>query len=182
MDLARAAHREALRDMQPPPAPRTPIPGLTCADAPAPPPRDSIFGQLFTLISRCLRQTMLLEDRFAAGDAPHNTAEPAPRASQPPPAAPAASDATQLHAERLYRETFEDERLQQDTRPAEDILDHIRSELGAASSRLAPRHQTPAPPSRRAIPIIPPGPEPALTALERSVVAYHQTRRPKPPD
>ncbi len=105
MDLARASHREALRDMQPPPEPRTPIPGLTYSHQPAPRPRDTAFGHLFAVISRCVRQTLLLEDRFDAEITDHPVPEPAPRTAptQPAPPATPATDTTRVHAERLYR-------------------------------------------------------------------------------
>ena len=184
MDLARAAHREALRDMQPPAAPRTPVPALTYASAP-PPPREAIFGQLFAVISRSVRQTMLLEDRLATGATDHPPPESAPRSSHPSPTPPArpAPDGTRIHADRLTREALEDECLHADTRPARDILAAIRSELAAAASGLPPRQTPePTPHPRRPIPIIPPGPEPSLTALGRAALLHHQTHPPKPPD
>ena len=184
MDIARAAHRGALRDMQPPPAPRIPIPGLTHTGTPAPPPRDAIFGQLFALISRSVRQTMLLQDRLATGTIDHPTPNPTPGIAQPPPSQQPAPDGTRTHADRLYQEPFEDECLQ-DTGSVEDILLKIRSELDAGvAPGLAPHPHTPEPArtGRRPIPLIPPGPEPALSAQERSALAYHRIHPPKPPD
>ena len=186
MDLVRAAHREALRDMQPPPE-RTPTPGSTYDHTPAPRPRDTIFGQLFALISRCLRQTMLLEDRFAAGDMRHPGPEiPAhgEPAAPPRPAAQTQADRTRICPDRLRPETLEDETRTPDNRPVPEILADIRTQFEAATPAGpipgAPRR---APASyRRPIPIIPPGPKIPLSAAERSALHYHMNRVPKKPD
>ncbi len=103
MELARAAQREALRDLEPPVKRRAPsLPGLP--DFEHIPHRsewwdhrDPAFGELFGKLCRCVRQAILLEARIAAGTldrpaAPAPTSGPADRAGpahQPTRARPA---------------------------------------------------------------------------------------------
>ena len=134
MELAEAAHREALCDIQPRPQRRaSPFPGM--ADQPAPFfPRDATYGQLFAKLSRCVRQTILLEARLAAGaydhyaPAPDRAVHAEPRQPGPPPKTyHNANDRPHLRPEQL-----EDESTVDAGRSAEEILVGICAELGAA--------------------------------------------------
>ncbi len=157
MELARAAQREALRDLEPPVKRRAPsLPGLP--DFEHIPHRsewwdhrDPAFGELFGKLCRCVRQAILLEARIAAGTldrpaAPAPTPGPADRAGpahQPTRPRPA-EDRSSLTPERL-----EDDLASGMSRPVADILEDISQELGRAAQpqghRATPRPLVPAP-------------------------------------
>ena len=190
MELVEAAHREALRECQPPAERRrSSIAGLPDLSGYTTPPafRSDTFGQLFTLLSRCVRQAILLESRIEAGLTGHPSPSPAfaeraagrePASSPPPPRG--ASDHTRIAHERL------DDDLAADAgRSAPAILAGICADFqavidahhlpGPASPTPEPHAAPAASPSRT--PLREPSNPRPLTALERSA----QCARPAQP-
>jgi hypothetical protein len=180
MDLARAAHREALNDIHPPRPERRPSPFLGMPDLP---PvyvsRDATYGQLFAQLSRCVRQAILLEARLAAGaydhpdPAPHRApTETQPQASQPTPAR-RPEDRPRLRPEQL-----EDDLAHDAARPIPEILAGICAELGAAVQTGLSADQ-PAAQDRRGVPTWPHRPPP-LSQAERAAQLARQCGIPPP--
>ncbi len=164
MELARAAQREALRDLEPPVKRRAPsLPGLP--DFEHIPHRsewwdhrDPAFGELFGKLCRCVRQAILLEARIVAGTldrpaAPAPTPGPADRAgpAHPPTRPRPAEDRPRPAEDRasLSHERLEDDLASGMSRPVADILEDISQELGRAARpqghKAAPRPLVPAP-------------------------------------
>jgi hypothetical protein len=179
MELARAAHVEALRDLQPPTI-RRHIPGTppsTATDA-----RSDTFGHLFAQLARSVRQTILLETRLAAGSLDHPIPDPSRAANPAPPTAPPIpARATTQDAPRLRPERLEDDHAADANRAPAEILAGICADLGAAlDTGLTPDRPDPAAPTPRPPTRIPPPREAPLSALERSAIAYHQRASPNP--
>ena len=186
MELARVAQGEALRDLQPPTVRSKPVPGLPPGYTPPglTATRDDRFGHLFAQLARCVRQTMLLEARLAAGAFDHPAAV---RAASPQPAPPVAALAfkpsTQQETKpRLRPEPLEDEISADAHRSPAEILAGVCSELSQVlESGLASDHPNSAAQSPLRRTTIPPAREAPLTSVERAAILYDQQRATPPP-
>ncbi len=141
MELAEAAQRRALRDLQPRPERSPPPPGTWMPPAP-PDCHHASLTETFATASRCVRQAILLEARLDAR--PDETAfgqsdSGAVRAPRPSSHGERQGDGTSLHYE-----TLEDDLAAED-RAATDALAGIARRLAMAAD--APTSQpTPTPP------------------------------------
>ncbi len=157
MELAEAAQREALRELQPPPV-RFPVPPGQYMPPLPPHIRDTTCAELFATFSRTVRQAILLEARLDSGlyDRPPpvrttpsaTTARPAPSRPREP------GDGTYLDHEAL-----EDDLAADANRAPDDILLEISETLGQAIEPLPPAITQARPITRTATPAQ--NPEPA---------------------
>ena len=138
LELTEAARIEALEEFQPPAPRRYTAFDMPCVTLPEPPPfsRSTTFNDLVMLLSRCARQSILLESRIDSGfyDHPPPPAQPrdmVPHDADAPPRQ--SSDHTRIACERLDDESAADARRE----PA-DILAGIEAELATALDAVSP--------------------------------------------
>ena len=175
MELARAAHREAMRDLEAPVEHR--MPGM----AKPPACRNPDPGALFTRVSRAVRQAITLETRLAAGTlqtpcGPGHFCKPHPPQAADNSRRTAPDAATPRNTPRIGHayERLDDECAVRDTRAIPQILAAIAQVLGEAPHPPPPRI---GPGSASPAPDLPAPPPPAI--LSRSSAQKHRPP-PKP--